>query len=117
MHAANRTYHLLHRIGSLLLILALVWLSVCTPFVYAAQLEEKAGTEQLADCEDDAPLTNTNEEKAEGGLSMPQEYLHEPLHLHHPSSFDLAEFHRYAVDDHVSYHPEFVAPPPEGSLS
>ncbi|RYY98495.1 MAG: hypothetical protein EOO11_07885 [Chitinophagaceae bacterium] len=117
MHTRKHTYNLLHRVSSLLMMLALLWLSVCTPFVYAAQLDVKAATEQQADADDNAPLTNTNEEKTESGTSLLQEYLHEPLHLHHHFDTDIAEFHRYAADDHVSYHPEFVAPPPEARLS
>src|SRR5215217_3113876 len=116
MRPTPRAYSPLHRISSLLMMLALLWLSVCTPFVYAAQKGVKATTEQQADCDEDAPLTNTNEEKSEGGISLPQEYLHEPLHLHHPVVADRFEFHRYAADAHVSYHPDLISPPPDALL-
>ncbi|RYY41728.1 MAG: hypothetical protein EOO08_00960 [Chitinophagaceae bacterium] len=109
-----------HKIGSLLLMLALLWLSVSTPFVYRFQQQQKAAKAALthekgSDADEDSgnPLSNTNEEKTESGVSMPQEYLHEPIHLHHPLALLDLQYHSYAQDDFVAFHPEFITPPPD----
>lgn len=120
MKGQRSAYSTAHKIGSLLLMMALLWLSVSTPFVYRFQQQQKAVKASLAlekgsSTEEDSgnPLSNTNEEKTESGVAMPQEYLHEPIHIHHPFGFVNLQYHSYAQDDFVAYHPEFITPPPD----
>jgi hypothetical protein len=113
------TFNPLQKAGSLLLILALVWLSVSTPYVY--RFQQKTKTEKQAmtaendtDCEDGCGLlNNTNEEKAESGPNTLQEFLHEPLHIAHPSIEQVNEYGHFEQKASVAYHPEFISPPPE----
>ncbi|TCJ18760.1 hypothetical protein EPD60_03090 [Flaviaesturariibacter flavus] len=109
------------KIGSFLLMLALVWLSVCIPYVYRFQQQVKTEKQSLAsthgaDADDDGGLmNNTTEEKAESSspTSNIQEFLHEPLHLEHPSIEQVNEYGHFEQKASVAFHPEYVAPPPE----
>jgi hypothetical protein len=110
----------MQQIGSFLLMLALVWLSVCTPYVYKFQQKVKLEKQAVADAGADTdsedggnPLTNTNEEKSESGPNTLQEYLHEPLHLEHPSMEQINEYGHFEQKASVAYHPELISPPPE----
>jgi hypothetical protein len=110
-----------HKAGSLLLIVALLWLTICTPFVYRYQQQAKAEKAALVDCgagdEDGTPLNNTNEEKAESGFSLSQEYLHDHFHYTHPESSSSIQFAHYAQDAFIAWHPEFITPPPDQRTS
>ncbi|GAB4092979.1 hypothetical protein [Flaviaesturariibacter terrae] len=122
MNGTRTPYTNAHKIGSLLLMLALLWLSVSTPFVYRFQKEQKAARASVAmeksTADDDSnPLSNSNEEKTESGVSMPQEYLHEPLHFDHPSAAISLQYASYQQDDFVAWHPEFITPPPDSDRS
>jgi hypothetical protein len=118
MRQTASTFNPLQKIGSLLLILALVWLSVSTPYVY--RFQQKTKTEKQAitaenetDCEEGGLLNNTNEEKAESGPNTLQEFLHEPHHLEHPSIEQVNEYGHFEQKASVAYHPELISPPPE----
>jgi hypothetical protein len=118
MRQKASTYNAVQKIGSLLLMLALLWLSVSTPYVY--QFQQKTKTEKQAvtaennaDAEDGGLLTNTNEEKAESGPNTLQEFLHEPLHLEHPSIEQVNEYGHFEQKASVAYHPDLISPPPE----
>ncbi|RYY89638.1 MAG: hypothetical protein EOO15_05690 [Chitinophagaceae bacterium] len=122
MKGTRSGYTMAHKVGSVLLMLALLWLSVSIPFVYRFQEQQKIAKASMAvenadhSADDTNPLTNTNEEKVESGVSMPQEYLHEHLHLHHPIDPVSLQYHSYAQDDFVAFHPEFITPPPDTDL-
>lgn len=101
------------------MLLALAWLTISLPFVYSFQQSQKAAAQkQFAQTasdssEDRNPLTNTNEEKSEGGVTQLSEYLHDHQ----------LELHSFTVEDrrhighqcklHLDVHPEFFSPPPE----
>ncbi|HVF98105.1 MAG TPA: hypothetical protein VM871_12320, partial [Flavisolibacter sp.] len=69
-----------HRLSGLVMVIALLWLTVSTPFVYEQQQQLKKETSQKlvanADnqsgaengSDDTNPLGNTNEEKSETGV-------------------------------------------------
>lgn len=100
------------------MIVALLWLTVSTPFVYAAQqqLEKYAkitnhATEDVPDSED-TPMGSTTEEKTETGINNLSEYLHtidelsqlDPLSQKHNCHHDVAVY--------VAFHGETLCPPP-----
>jgi hypothetical protein len=100
------------------MMLALAWLTISTPFVYAcykdvAAATEKQQCEQTAD-EDCNPFSNTTEEKSHSGsFNTLSEYLHDTYHAdNHFSIVD--RFHQWhSYDLYFAYHPELISPPPE----
>ena len=101
------------------MMLALLWLTVSTPFVFAGQ-QKITEHHQAADLndnnpvneEDSNPFGNTTEEKAPSGVSLSEEYLHD----HHSSDyyfFISSQYHK--LDDagvYVAFHGEMLVPPP-----
>ena len=98
--------------------MALAWLTISTPFVYAAQQQQKALAEQFqlpdAPEEDYNPFAGTNEEKTEGGSStLSEEYLHNAHHIVHHGTTIVKYYKCHPADLYVDYHPESFSPPPE----
>ncbi len=98
-----------------MMMLALTWLTISTPFVYASQQQvaaqkAKAGasTEKNSN-----PFTNTTEEKTESGNPTLSEYLHDVhVHLHYVAP---PEQHNkcHSADLYHAFHPELISPPPD----
>src|SRR5687768_9472899 len=86
---AKTYYSVFHKLSGILMILALLWLTVSTPFVFARQLQELPSDQTASipleeeDCPN--PFSNTTEEKTESGVStLSEEYLHQiEAHSHH----------------------------------
>jgi hypothetical protein len=102
------------------MLLALLWLTVSTPFVYADQQRQNTIEKQLFDSapeeECSNPFSNTTEEKTESGNSNLSEYLHE-MAIHEHSFVILETFYKcHPSDLYFAFHPELFSPPPE-SLS
>ncbi len=96
-------------LSSLFMIVALLWLTVSTPFVYADQL---AQTEQ-GQSNDNNPFSNTTEERNESSVNTLSEYLHE-----HSVADDnirvITSFYKcHPSDLYFAFHPELIVPPPE----
>jgi hypothetical protein len=102
------------------MILALLWLTISTPFVFASQ-QEMAKQHQIADtnspvsdCDDDTanPFGNTTEEKAPSSSSLSEEYLHD----HHSAEYFFAlisQSHKCEnADTYNAFHGELLVPPP-----
>lgn len=109
-------------VSSILLMMALLWLTISLPFVYAMQQTERdinksvsmqlpadTGDEDLPD-----PFANTSEEQASNNInSMSEEYLHD-THLYEdhfavPSLYNKCE----NVKTYIAFHGELLSPPPE----
>jgi hypothetical protein len=97
-----------------IMLLALLWLTVSTPFVYAAQ----QASQEAAACQEENdslnPFTNTTEEKTESGTNTLSEYLHDAcLQVQYtipPSTYTYERpFMAYSI-----FHGELISPPPEG---
>lgn len=101
-------------VSTLIMIMALLWLTVSTPFVYLAKASvEKQTKGTLPDEETDHnPLTNTNEEKSENTVNF-SEYLMERMNIERSSVFLSQLFSCYPVDIYFAFHPELISPPPE----
>ncbi len=111
------TYTFIHKISSIVMLCALAWLTVCLPIVYAdQQLQKQTAQEQRADVpveKNSNPLSDTNEERSEGGSNTLSEYLHD-----HPSSqhqtLVIEQNHKcHSSELYFAYHPELISPPPE----
>ena len=98
----------------LVMVAALLWLTVSTPFIYAAQqqMEKQMHYDVNADEPGDSPLSNTNEEKSENTISL-SEFLHEGMAIEPPSVFISKDFKCYPSDVYFAFHPELISPPPE----
>jgi hypothetical protein len=123
MKKSKRIYTFGHKVSAIFMILALLWLTVSTPFVFACQQEmakqgklskaQAAGTTS----EEEAAKTvnNTTEEKVPSGNSFSEEYLHEQ-HTTHYFIFKVQQHHTGEnADDYVAYHGELLVPPPNVS--
>lgn len=119
MTKRNTIYDLSHIISSIIMLLALAWLTVSAPFVYRAQqqYEKLAQQHQFPDSghEDYNPFATTSEEKTESGTNtLSEEYLHHGHHLDHHCTTLVTYYKCHLADEYIAYHPEFFSPPPEG---
>jgi len=115
----SAAYNIKHRFSSVMMILALVWLTISLPYVYAAQQKLVKENTSLAkensakDANNGNPFANTTEEKAPGNTTISEEYLHhyeEPVYL---SPDKLDHSHHLSYDTYVAFHGELLSPPPE----
>jgi hypothetical protein len=112
----NQLYSHWHKASSILMLLALAWLTVSLPFVYQSQQMQRAQVKETKAAQQDDntnPLANTTEEKTENGPNTLSEYLHDMPVTKHPVCFIVKAFHCHATDLHVVYPPELLSPPPE----
>jgi hypothetical protein len=109
-------YNLSHVVSSIIMLLALAWLTVSTPFVYAAQQQQEVlayGHDTEAN-DDFNPFASTNEEKTEGGNNtLQEEYLHHAHIIEHHYTTLVKYYKCHLADEYIAYHPEFFSPPPE----
>ncbi|HVG40914.1 MAG TPA: hypothetical protein VM888_04815 [Chitinophagaceae bacterium] len=122
MKKKNKKYNPFDFASAIFMILALLWLTVSTPFVYASQqkLQEASKMMQTSlgeDCNEEEasnPLTNTTEEKNPNSSgSFSEEYLH------HQHEFDYyfsvaSQYHKSENDGtYIAFHGELLVPPPD----
>src|SRR4051812_24454100 len=70
-------------VSSLFMVIALLWLTISTPFVYASQEVQKEHSQNKS-LADNNPFAGTTEERSESGMNTLSEYLHEAnLFDHH----------------------------------
>jgi hypothetical protein len=122
MKKKNIIYKTPHRIASIFMILALLWLTVSIPFVYSAQQKmaekEKAALTMHAASEKNGdgsnPFTNTTEEKTPSGAVniLSEEYLHHTDELFHIAGIWLKHTGQYTVAEYIAFHGELLCPPP-----
>ena len=99
----------------LLMLLALLWLTISTPFVYACQQQvaaaaQKEGADKKAD--NTNPLAGTNEEKPGSGTVNVSEYLHETTLCGHVAQ-PLVKYEKcHPSNLYLAFHPELLCPPP-----
>ena len=113
----NNPYRLRHFASSMVLLLALAWLTVSLPFVYAdQQARHQVVQQQQADAPDDNsnPLSNTAEEKTESGVNGLSEFLHQAPAIETAVFSISRQYNIHSADTYMAFHPEFVCPPPDG---
>ncbi len=116
MKKGKAIYTLKHLLSSLVMLLALAWLTVCLPYVNESRQQVNNQVEQNSNDtgnDDNNPLGNTTEEKTESGTSLPSEYLHDMLVLEHHFVLLDSFFKCHSSDLYLAYHPDLVIPPPE----
>ena len=110
-------------VSAVVMILALVWLTVSSPFVYAAQqelakqqkMEKSAPPLTGSEEESSNPFGNSTEEKAPGNSSLSEEYIHSNQKIHF--FFSIAtQYHKCEnADTYIAYHGELLVPPPNAA--
>jgi hypothetical protein len=104
-------------LSSLLMLLMLTWLTVCLPFVNesrkSVKIQVQLTNEEAPEAEDSNPLSNTNEEKSEGGASVLSEYLHHLFQMEHTSTAITSLYKIHPSELYLAFHPELIIPPPE----
>ena len=122
MNKTKPAYYLLkHQLSSVLMIIALLWLTISTPFVYAAQeMSENTPVSQQCESSQEEECTNPfagTEEKTESGVNSLSEYLHE-THLLEHGYIIIVRYEKCHADDlYFAYHPELVSPPPDATTA
>ena len=111
----SKKYSALQIASSIIMMLALLWLTVCTPFVNKAYEIKKEISQQhfQGQCEDNSNLfSNITEEKNPNSNTL-SEYLHD---THHSEKLPIAlnkSYKGHPTDLYFEYHPELISPPPE----
>ena len=101
-------------ISSLFMIIALSWLTISTPFVFASQqAHQEEIQKQAGGCEDKNPFSTTTEEKNESSVSTLSEYLHDLNSMNHHFIVLTRIYKCHTSDLYYAYHPELLSPPPE----
>jgi uncharacterized protein YpmS len=101
-------------IFSLFMMLALLWLTVSIPFVFASQqAQQKEIQKQTGGSEDKNPFSTTTEEKNESSVSTLSEYLHDLNSMNHHFTVLTRIYKCHTSDLYYAFHPELLSPPPE----
>lgn len=115
MTSKGFAYSLGHMSAAVLMVLALLWLTVSTPFVYAAQQDaialKKSSTEQSDSTQN--PLSSTTEEKTEIGFSSLSEYLHDIMQPEQHMEVMVKYEKCHSSGLYHAYHPDLLCPPPD----
>ena len=101
------------------MIVALFWLTVSAPFVFASQqemarIQKTQSSKQIVNPEEESAFgtNNTTEEKSPNNTSLSEEYLHE----HHKSEYFYSVIARVHTCEHAdtyqAYHGDVQVPPP-----
>src|SRR5215510_6496940 len=94
-------------ISSLFMMLALLWLTVSSPFVFASQQAQQKEIQKLAgNSEDKNPFSTTTEEKNESSASTLSEYLHDLNATNHHFTLLRRIYKCHTSDVYYAFHPE-----------
>ncbi|HEU4632526.1 MAG TPA: hypothetical protein VFS22_00990 [Flavisolibacter sp.] len=105
----------MHIVSSLFMTLALLWLTISTPFVNEAYEIKKEISKQfpVPQSDEDANLfSNTTEEKNPNANSL-SEYLHDTQPFEKISIALTKTYKCHSSDLYLDYHGELISPPPE----
>ena len=116
MKKGKTIFTIFHRCSALFMILALLWLTVSTPYIMTLQeaaSKEKVENNQLANGADENPLNTNTEEKVPASNTFSEEYLHDHnLDKHFIPA--VSEYHKCEnADIYIAYHGELLVPPPD----
>lgn len=124
MKKNRKIYSVSQLVSAVVMILALMWLTVSTPFVLASQQEqakqhkmEKSTSTPVADNEEEAtnPFGNNTEEKTPNTTSLSEEYLH-TFHIISHFYTEVSQYHKHENSDvYVAFHGELLVPPPNAA--
>lgn len=124
MKRRGKIYSASQLISAVIMILALAWLTVSTPFVLASQQEqakqhkmEKASSSPIENSEEESsnPLGNNTEEKVPTTTSLSEEYLH-TAHIISHFYTEVSQYHTHENSDtYIAFHGELLVPPPNAA--
>jgi hypothetical protein len=119
MAKTKSAYSFFQKISAVFMILALLWLTVSTPFVLASQQQlakegkvTHAPSPITASEEESNPFGANTEEKTPGTVSFSEEFLHDYHTAHH---FQIADFAYHKCENagtYTAFHGELLVPPP-----
>ena len=124
MKKNRKIYSVFQLCSAVFMILALMWLTVSTPFVLASHQQqakqykmEKSASSPLAGNEEETnnPFANNTEDKAPNTSIFSEEYLHS---FHIISHFypEISQYHKHENSDtYIAFHGELLVPPPNAS--
>lgn len=123
MKRGCKIYSVSQLVSAVVMILALVWLTVSTPFVYAAQQElakqhkmEKSASPLAGSEEESSNLFgNSTEEKAPDNSSLSEEYIHSNQKIHFFFSIVTQYNKSENAETYIAFHGELLVPPPNVS--
>lgn len=120
MKLKRKPYNLFQQASAFFMILALLWLTVSTPFIYSSQENRNnednttSSWSPLAGNEDETanPFGNSTEEKTPSGNTFSEEYLHD----HHTDDWffiTISLYHKCEnAGTYIAFHGELLVPPP-----
>ena len=121
MKKSRKTYNVFQLCSAVFIILALMWLTVSTPFVLASQQEqakqhktEKTTSSLVNSNEEETnnPLGNSTEEETPNSTSLSEEYLH-TFHIISHFYTEVSQYHKIENSDtYIAFHGELLVPPP-----
>ena len=121
MKTGEKTYTYSIKVSAIFMIMALIWLTISAPYVYASL--QNSSVQQMAangenlpvNDEESNPFGNSNEEKAPGNFSFSEEYLHNHHQVNHFLLSNL-QFHKCIdADTYIAFHGELLVPPPNAA--
>jgi hypothetical protein len=119
MRKKGKIYSGFQLVSSVCMILALLWLTVSLPFVYASQ-QELAKQEQsystdfpvTSNEEETNPFGNSEEKAPNSNSSFSEEYIHDHNKSDYFFSIVLQHHKCENADTYVAFHGELLVPPP-----
>ncbi len=123
MKRSKKIFTVFQLASAVLMMLALLWLTISAPFVYAVQQElakqhhTTYTASPLTGNEEETanPFGSNTEEKAPTGISFSEEYLHDA----HKSDYFfsiISSFHKCENDGtYIAFHGELLVPPPNAA--
>jgi hypothetical protein len=122
MKRNQKPYSIFQSASAIFMILALLWLTVSAPFVFASQQQLAKQSKTLSNAvplensnEEDVanPFGNSTEEKTSNSNSFTEEYLHDHHMEEHFFSMS-SKYHKCENDGtYLAYHGELDVPPPD----
>lgn len=118
MRKPTQFHIILNKLNAAFFVLALVWLTVSTPFLMANQFNkdhltniespiDNGGEEETAN-----PINSSSEEKPHNCNSLLEEYLHHTAFLLTISNTAISHSIGLHADSYHAYHGELLVPPP-----
>ncbi len=120
MKRRRKIFSVFQLVSAVVMILALMWLTVSAPYVYASQQQlakqqktEKANTPLTGSEEESSnPFGNSTEEKASGNTSLSEEYIHNKHKIYFFFSVSTQYHKPENADTYIAFHGELLVPPP-----
>ncbi|MDP3394577.1 hypothetical protein [Sediminibacterium sp.] len=118
MRKATRSHIIFQKLNALFFVLALLWLTVSTPFIMANQFSQdqltsiespidNGGEEETAN-----PLNSNSEEKPHNCNNLLEEYIHHSASVIAFNYIALSHAIGLDGDSYKAYHGELLVPPP-----